>query len=87
MSATHEAAGVGRRELTHEPAHEPLPLPAPGPEELVMHLERDQLVEETERPVPRAELSLRATAGLWLLRAFAVIVGLMVVYTFFAQLH
>jgi hypothetical protein len=44
-------------------------------------------VAETSRPVPRAALSARATAGLWALRVFVVLVGLMVVYTFFYQLH
>jgi hypothetical protein len=56
-------------------------------DELIMHLERDQFVAETSRPVPRAALSARATAGLWALRVFVVLVGLMVVYTFFYQLH
>ena len=52
-----------------------------------MSLERDQLVAETSRPVPRAELSARALAGLWALRVFVVIVSAMVIYTFFAQLQ
>jgi len=56
-------------------------------EELIMHLERDQLVVETSRPVPRARLSARIKAGLWALRIFVVVVGLMVIYTFIAQLH
>jgi hypothetical protein len=56
-------------------------------DELIMHLERDQFVAETSRPVPRAALSARATAGLWVLRAFVVVVSLMVVYTFADQLH
>jgi hypothetical protein len=56
-------------------------------DELIMHLERDQFVTETSRPVARASLSARATAGLWALRVFVVLVGLMVVYTFFYQLH
>jgi hypothetical protein len=56
-------------------------------DELIMHLERDQFVAETSRPVPRAPLSARAKAGLWALRVFVVLVGLMVIYTFVEQLH
>jgi hypothetical protein len=56
-------------------------------DELIMHLERDQFVVETSRPVPRAVLSARVTAGLWALRVFVVLVSLMVVYTFIDQLH
>ena len=55
-------------------------------DELVMHLERDQLVAETARPLAPAVLSARATASLWALRVFVVLVGLMVIYTFFDQL-
>ena len=56
-------------------------------DELIMHLERDQFVVETSRPVPRAPLSARAIAGLWALRVFVVLVSLMVIYTFVDQLH
>jgi hypothetical protein len=56
-------------------------------DELVMDLERDQFVVETSRPVPRAELSRRATIALWALRVFVVLVSLMVIYTFFYQLQ
>jgi hypothetical protein len=56
-------------------------------DELIMSLERDQLVAETSRPVPRAQLSSRTLAGLWALRVFVVIVSAMVIYTFFAQLQ
>ena len=52
-----------------------------------MDLERDQIVAETSRPVARAALSARATAGLWALRVFVVLVSLMVIYTFIDQLH
>ncbi len=55
-------------------------------DQLIMHLERDQFVAETSRPVPRAELSARAIAGLWALRVFVVLVSLMVIYTFVYQL-
>jgi hypothetical protein len=52
-------------------------------EELIMHLERDQFVAETSRPVPRARSSARAPRiGLWALRVFVVLVSLMVIYTF-----
>jgi hypothetical protein len=56
-------------------------------DELIMHLERDQLVAETARPVPRAALGRRALAALWALRVFVVVVGAMVIYTFIDQLH
>jgi hypothetical protein len=56
-------------------------------DDLIMHLERDQFVAETSRPVPRAPLSRGASAGLWALRVFVVLVGAMVVYTFIADLH
>jgi hypothetical protein len=55
-------------------------------DELIMHLERDQFVAETSRPVPRAPLGRAATAFLWTLRVFVVVVGLMVIYTFVDQL-
>jgi hypothetical protein len=55
-------------------------------EELIMDLERDQFVAETSRPVSRAQLSASASAGLWALRVFVVLVGLMVIYTFVEQL-
>ena len=53
----------------------------------VPHLERGQLVAETSRPVSRAALSTRTAAGLWALRVFVVLVSIMVIYTFIAQLH
>jgi hypothetical protein len=56
-------------------------------DELIMHLERDQFVAETSRPVPRVPLSARATIGLWALRVFVIVVSLMVIYTFVEQLH
>jgi len=55
--------------------------------QLIEHLERDQLVAETFRPVPRAQLRRHTTIALWALRVFAVIVGLMVIYAFIAELH
>jgi hypothetical protein len=59
----------------------------PFEDETIMHLERDQFVAETSRPVARAPLSPRSTAALWALRLFVVVVSLMVVYTFIQQLH
>jgi hypothetical protein len=55
-------------------------------DELIMHLERDQLVVETSRPVPPALLGKRATAALWSLRVFVLVVGALVIYTFIDQL-
>jgi hypothetical protein len=71
-------AGIRERDLQSQERFE---------DELIMHLERDQFVAETSRPVPRAALSSRATAGLWALRVFVVLVSLMVLYTFIDQLH
>ncbi|HYM54342.1 MAG TPA: hypothetical protein VES97_03200 [Solirubrobacteraceae bacterium] len=59
----------------------------PGEEEMIMHLERDQLVAETFRPVARATFRGRATAALWTLRIFTILVGLMVIYTFVERLQ
>jgi hypothetical protein len=56
-------------------------------EELVMYLERDQLVSDRSKPVARASLGRRATQALWALRIFVVVVSFMVIYTFIAQLH
>jgi hypothetical protein len=54
-------------------------------QELVMFLERDQLVQDQSRPVPRARLSRRLSAALWALRVFVVVVSAMVIYTFISQ--
>ena len=51
-----------------------------------MFLERDQLDADTSMPVPRALLSRHANAGLWALRVFVILVGIMVIYTFAANL-
>jgi hypothetical protein len=53
---------------------------------LIMFLEPDQLVADKARPVSRARLTPRATAALWALRAFVILVSAMVIYTFAAQL-
>jgi hypothetical protein len=55
-------------------------------EEMVMFLERDQLVSDKSQPVPRAHFSSGARLGLWALRIFALVVSAMVIYTFFATL-
>ena len=58
-----------------------------GEEELILLLEGDQFVAETSRPVPRAQLTRGARIALWGLRVFAVVVSLMVIYTFIDTLH
>jgi hypothetical protein len=65
------------------PATQERPQDVPG---FVSYLEYDQLVADTERPVPRAQLSTRAAAALWALRIFVIVVGAMVVYSFVSQL-
>ena len=75
---THQGPGIREQDLQPQERFE---------DELIMHLERDQFVAETSRPVPRAALSSRVTAGLWGLRVFVVLVSLMVIYTFVNQLH
>jgi hypothetical protein len=55
-------------------------------EELIEYLEADQLVEQRSLPVERRVLGRRAAASLWALRVFVVVVGVMVIYTFFAHL-
>jgi hypothetical protein len=50
------------------------------------YLEADQLAAQTSRPVPRAPLSLGIRAGLWALRGYVAVVGVMVIYVFIAQL-
>jgi hypothetical protein len=56
-------------------------------DELIMNLERDQFVAETSRPMARAMLGKGTVAALWALRVFVVLVSLMVIYTFVAQLR
>jgi hypothetical protein len=50
------------------------------------YLEHDQLVADKSQPVSRARLSGHASAGLWALRVFAIVVSAMVIYTFVSQL-
>lgn len=64
-----------------------LPADAVLDDELIMDLERDQFVDATSQPVPRAALSTSALVGLWALRVFVVLVSMMVIYTFFDKLH
>jgi hypothetical protein len=56
-------------------------------EELIMFLERDQLVSDRSKPVARAPLGRGATRAMWALRIFVLVVSFMVIYTFIAQLH
>lgn len=55
-------------------------------EDLILFLERDQLVADTSKPLPRAQLSPYVSAALWSLRVFTLVVSAMVVYTFMHQL-
>jgi hypothetical protein len=73
----HDSPAIRERDLQSQERFE---------DELIMHLERDQFVAETSRPVPPAVLGARAIAGLWALRVFVVLVSLMVIYTFIDQL-
>ncbi len=50
------------------------------------HLEPEQLSVHIRQPVPRARLSSRVQAGLWVLRVFVVVLSIMVIYTFISQL-
>jgi hypothetical protein len=79
MNDAHQSSGV--------PEHDRQPPERFQDNKQVMHLDRGQLVAETSRPVPRAALSARAAAGLWALRVFAVLVSVMVIYTFIDQLR
>jgi len=55
-------------------------------DEMITFLEPDQTVIDKSQPIPRAQLSRRANAGLWALRVFVLVVTAMVLYTFFSQL-
>jgi hypothetical protein len=80
-AAAHDDLGAGTPNRAPDLAADDDP-----EEELIMHLERDQFVAATSQPVLRAPLGSRATSALWALRVFAVLVSLMVVYTFIQQL-
>ncbi len=56
-------------------------------DELVAFLEPDQLVADTHRRVAPARLRRRARAALWALRVFVLLLSIMVIYTFVAQLR
>jgi hypothetical protein len=74
-SATERPAGTpAKQEGQHDGA------------DLGRYLEHDQFVADTDRPVPRAQLSTRAAAALWVLRIFVIIIGAMVLYSFFSAL-
>lgn len=55
-------------------------------EELIDFLESDQLVDARAHPLPRRVLDRRLAVALWSLRVFVIVVGVMVIYTFFARL-
>ncbi len=55
-------------------------------EQLIEFLESDQLVQARARPVERRVLGRRVAVALWALRAFVIVVGVMVIYTFVARL-
>ncbi|HLM86883.1 MAG TPA: hypothetical protein VK272_11915 [Solirubrobacteraceae bacterium] len=82
-------AGLDHPGLDHAPAisERDLQRQERFEDELIMHLERDQFVAETSRPVPSAALGRRASAGLWALRVFVLIVSAMVIYTFVVGLR
>jgi hypothetical protein len=79
-----QAAQVGVRGVRELPAEAS---PQATEEELIMHLEPDQLVAATAEPVALAPLGPRAKALLWALRVFVVLVSVMVIYTFVDRLH
>jgi hypothetical protein len=55
--------------------------------DLIQFLERDQLTTGRSRPLPPARLGARAQMALWALRIFALVVGVLVVYTFVVTLQ
>jgi hypothetical protein len=68
-------------------SHPPNPSEPSEREELVEHLERDQLVQATSTPLPPATLSPATLASLWALRVFVVLVSAMVMYVFVSELR
>lgn len=50
------------------------------------YLEPEQLLSDRSRPLPRARLDRRASAGLWALRVWVVLLSAIVIYTFISQL-
>ena len=62
-------------------------MPPPDDDEAVLaFLEPGQLSTARSRPVPRAHLSSGTYVALWALRVIAVLLTVIVTYTFIAQL-
>ena len=55
-------------------------------EEMVGFLERDQLVQDTSRPVPRMAIGRRRATMLRALGLFSTAIAAMVIYTFVSGL-
>ena len=54
--------------------------------QLIESLEPDQLVAAVAKPLPRLQLSRTVRIALWAVRIFVLIISVLVVYTFIAQL-
>ena len=74
------------RHAAPNPRSEVTQRPDGASEELIEYLESDQLVLERSRPLGRRPLDRRVALALWTLRVFVIVVGAMVIYTFFARL-
>lgn len=59
--------------------------PAGADLDLRRYLEPHQLVAGTSRPLPRAQLGRGARCGLWAMRVIAIVLSMMVIYTFISQ--
>jgi hypothetical protein len=83
------AQPVAGAELVAEPrsALEPEAPMSDEAGDLIQFLERDQLTTGRSRPLPPARLGARAQIALWALRIFALVVGVLVVYTFVVTLQ
>ena len=66
--------------------HEPEAAPTAGEEPPWSYLEPKQFVGDRSIPLPRVKLGPGASAALWVLRIFVLVVSAMVIYTFVAQL-
>jgi hypothetical protein len=60
---------------------------APSGEQIATILRPGQFVAGQQHAVPRARLSRRARAALWVLRILVIVTAAMVIYTFFAHLR
>jgi hypothetical protein len=69
-----------------QPQHDPDSRPRSRDEPVIL-FQHGQLITKASGPVPRAELSAFAAAALWALRVFAVLVSLMVIYTFIGHVR